>query len=64
MEKLEKFGGGGLVEADEEVDVGVDAGDGEVVVQPEEEDFLELGAEETVEAGGDLVAVKLPGLFE
>ncbi len=61
---MEEAGGGGFVEADEEGDVGVDAGDGEVVVQPEEEDFLELGAEETVEAGGDLIAVKLPGFFE
>jgi len=61
---LEELGGGGFVETDEEVDVGVDAGDGEVVVEPEEQDFVELGAEEAVKAGGDLVAVDLPGFGE
>lgn len=64
VEEREEFGCGGFVEADEKVDVGVDAGDREVVVEPEEQDFVEAGAEELVKAGGDAVAVDAPGLFE
>lgn len=64
MEKLEKFGGGGFVEADKEGNVSVDASNGEIIVEPEEEDFLELGAEKAVEAGSDGVAINLPGLGE
>lgn len=64
MKEGEELGGGGFVEADEEVDVGVDAGDGEIVVEPEKQDFVELGAEELVKAGDDLVAVEAPRLGE
>lgn len=64
MEEGEELGGGGFVETDEEVDVGVDAGDGEIVVEPEKQDFVELGAEELVKAGDDLVAVEAPWLGE
>lgn len=64
MKKLEKFGGGGFVEADKEGNVSVDASNGEIIVEPEEEDFLELGAEKAVEAGGDGVAINLPRFGE
>lgn len=64
MKEGEELGGGGFVEADEEVDVGVDAGDGEIVVEPEKQDFVELGAEKLVKAGDDLVAVEAPWLGE